>query len=215
MNVFILIIITILISSPAMAEEVAVPLSPAQQAAQAEEQARINALTPLNEPKPDWMTYKDPYVDKLDLAKPHRSNDEIKQWMQKTITDLFYLTPTTYKNQLTTIKSYFEKPSWIIYAKHLKDSQYLDLVAKQGYSTEAIIRSAPEIIESMPRHNAYHWTIKTQVTTSVLTTGNSKQAINATNYTVYTDIKRVEKSADDMNLIISEIRFDKPLAAQY
>ncbi len=214
MNVFILIIITILISSPAMAEEAAVPLSPAQQAAQAEEQARINALTPLDEPKPDWMTYKDPYTDKQDLAKPHRSNDEIKQWMQKAITDLFYLTPTTYEASLKSIKNYFEKTSWMAYAKHLKTSGSLDLVTNQGYSTEAIIRSAPEIIETMPRHGAYHWTTKTQVTASTFTTGNSKQAVNATNYTVYADIKRVEKSADEMNLVISEIRFDRDLGAK-
>lgn len=213
MKIFILTIITLLVSSPAISQENAAPLSPAEKAAQAEEQARINALTPPETPKPDWMSYKEPYTEKQDLAKPHRSNEEIQQWALKAITDLFYLTPTTYKDSLTSAKNYFEKPSWTAYAKHLKSSQYLDLVTNQGYSTEAILKDTLEIISHEARNGAYHWTIKANVVASTFILGadNKKNILNSTNYTVFADIKRVEKSADDMNLVISEIRFDKTL----
>lgn len=209
-KIFILIIITIIMTSNfSIAEEIATPLSPAE----AQKEAILNATTAPTEPKPDWMTYKNTYAEKPSLAEPHRSNEEIQQWAQKIITDLFDLTPTNYKDKLKKLKNNFEKSSWASYAKHLKQSQIINLISKQQQSIEAIVRNIPEIIESKDRNGVYHWVIKTQITSSSFVTGgnNTKHLQQNNDYTVYIDAKRVENSSDDMNITIDNIRFDRDI----
>ncbi len=216
-KIFILIIITIIMASNiSIAEEVSTPLSPAKQAADAQKEALLNATTIPTEPKPDWMKYKDVYGEQLNLAEPHRSNEEMQQWVQKIITDLFDLTPTNYKEKLKKFKNYFEKSSWAAYAKHLKQSQILNLISKQQQSTEAIVKNIPEIIEGKNKDGVYHWIIKTQIaSSSFVTGGNNKRHLQQNNdYTVYIDAKRVENSFDDMNIKIDSIRFDGDLASR-
>lgn len=165
-----------------------------------------SAPVPPSAPRPSWLDYQVPYAgEENGISSPHRTMEEIADWAQQRAAELLSLTPKDYKTRLPEFKKYFIQDGWAQYAAYLKDSKTIGMVSEGGYSSSAIVDSAPEVINHGPVNGSYHWIVRMSVTVSFFKAdGRGDTVTTATGkHVLYMDLGRVESPADENSIAIT------------
>lgn len=152
------------------------------------------------QPKPDWLSYKDPYIgEENNITKPKLSPEEVTLWSQDAIADILSFGPGDYKTKLGGFKKYFVPAGWQAYADFLRNAKLIDKVKDEGYAIRTIVTTPPDIVShSLVEGGAYHWIVKLPVTLSFFIGGNNNRdkADASGNYLVFIDVTRVSEGGD-------------------
>ncbi len=171
------------------------------------------ASTPQKaEENPAWMQYNNPYTsttDSLDIE--HITENELVNWSQESISEVFTFTPQDYASRLQMFKGkYFTKTGWLKYAKFLKESGTLELITSNGYKVSSIVREAPMIIDKKVIDGEFHWIVKMDTSISFMAETDKKETktLKTGSYNLYLDIKRTPKEevSNSYDIAINDIR---------
>lgn len=201
-------------ATPPVSQGQPAPAAPAQAAPAADAAAQPAATAPGG--KPDWMTYKNPYAgEETDLANPHRNSDEISAWARQAATDVLSFGPTDYRTKLGAFKKYFGPTGWQTYADYLRSSNILSAVTTDGLTVGAIAGGQPEVVNSGPVDNVFHWIVKIPVTVSYYNKGadGAAKEFSSAKYTLFMDMARTATTDSD-GISINNWRMDPVAPAQ-
>lgn len=137
---------------PALAQESASVPAPAP--------AAIPDATPPA-PKPAWMEYKDNYAgEQNDLANPHRTPEEIQDWVQEVATEALTFDPANMAEKMAAEKSYFVAQGWQQYTDYLNSIKLVELVSVKNYSVTTIFDGEAKVLNSASAGGTYHWLVE-------------------------------------------------------
>lgn len=97
------------------------------------------------------------------LDQPHRSHEELSQWVSETVADALIFTTGSVRPKLAQIRPEFSDAAWSGYMDFLKSTGYSDLLVSEKLSLNSIVKNEPVIVAQGSSAGRYAWVFEMPV----------------------------------------------------
>ena len=102
--------------------------------------------------------------NRADLKNPHRSVDELSEWLISTVGEVFTIHVGTMKQDLLSNQLHFTPAAFKSYLKFLQNSGYLPVMEEKNLNMNGLIQTIPTLDRKGVVKGRYSWIYKVPVT---------------------------------------------------
>lgn len=133
----------------------------------------------------------------LPLEKAHRTDKELKNWVNTVVSESLSFNKDSYSRVLQEIRPYYTVSGFKQYQDYLTSSGVIDSINKSGYQMGVYAEQPPLLMNGSSIKGVYRWLYQIPITVSFLQNGKN---IANRELTLRVQIRRV-KLEDDPNAI--------------
>jgi hypothetical protein len=120
------------------------------------------------------LTYT-PYSEKekgaLNLAQPHRDQDQVGLWLSDKVSEILNIKPSDYDDHMKAIKPFMTPDALVAYTKFMEDSTILNRMRLNHLQLHSFVEQSPLLLNQGPVDDRYRWLYEVPVTLTFLREG--------------------------------------------